>query len=85
MSLVDLYATPGAQLQSVTLNGKRSTAAVEHDLGHPIFRFDVELPRGATQTLSVHLREPAGVGPPQIWRQPGVSPLQVQVYDQRCG
>lgn len=83
-SLVDLYATPGAQLQSVTLNGNRSTAAVENDLGHPIFRFDLELPRGTTQTLSVHLREPAGVGSPQIWRQPGVAPLQVQVYDQRC-
>jgi hypothetical protein len=83
-SLVDLYATPGAELQSVTLNGERSTAAVENDLGHPIFRFDLELPRGETQTLSVHLREPAGVGSPQIWRQPGVAPLQVQVYDQRC-
>ena len=84
-SLVDLYATPGAQLESVTLNGKRSTAAVESDLGHPIFRFDLELPRGTTQTVAVHLREPAGVGTPQIWRQPGVAPLQVQVYDQKCG
>jgi hypothetical protein len=83
-SLVDLYATPGAQLESVTLNGHRSTASVENDLGHPIFRFDLELPRGTTQTVAVHLREPAGVGRPQIWRQPGVTPLQVAVYDQPC-
>jgi hypothetical protein len=84
-TLLDLYASPGAQLQSVHLNGKPSTASVENDLGHPIFRIDLEVPRGETQTLAVHLREPAGVGSPQIWRQPGVTPLQVQVYDQRCG
>jgi len=83
-SLVDLYASPGAELVGVTLNGRPSTASVEHDVGHPIFRFDLELPRGTTQTLGVHLREPAGVGQPQIWRQPGVTPLQAQVYDQPC-
>jgi hypothetical protein len=83
-ALVDLYATPGAQLQSVTLNGQPSTASVEHDVGHPIFRFDLELPRGQTTTIAVHLREPAGVGLPQIWSQPGVTPLQVQVYNQPC-
>jgi hypothetical protein len=83
-ALVDLYATAGAQLESVTQNGRRSTASVEQDVGHPIFRFDLELPRGTTQTIAVHLREPAGVGAPQIWRQPGVAPLQVQVYNQPC-
>ncbi|HKC29425.1 MAG TPA: DUF4012 domain-containing protein [Jatrophihabitans sp.] len=83
-ALVDLYATPGAQLQSITLNGQPSTASVEHDVGHPIFRLDLELPRGRTTTIAVHLREPAGVGLPQIWRQPGVTPLQVQVYNQPC-
>jgi hypothetical protein len=84
-ALVDFYASPGAQLQSVTRNGRASTAAVETDLGRPIFRFDLELPRGTTQTIALHLREPAGTGAPQIWRQPGVTPLTVQVYDQQCG
>jgi hypothetical protein len=83
-ALVDYYATAGAQLTSTTLNGRSSTAAVEHDLGHPIFRVSLELPRGTTQTLTLHLSEPAGSGPPEIWRQPGVTPLQVQVYDQHC-
>jgi hypothetical protein len=82
--LVDLYATPGAQLNSLTLNGRPSTAAVEHDLGHPIYRIDLELPRGTTQTIAVHLREPAGVGSPQIWQQPGVTPVKLQVYNQHC-
>jgi hypothetical protein len=83
-AIVDFYATPGAQLNSVTLNGKASTAAVERDLGHPIFRLDLELPRGTTQTIALHLQEPAGTGSPLIWRQPGVTPLDVQVYNQNC-
>jgi hypothetical protein len=83
-AIVDLYATPGAQLTSVTLNGKSYTAAVLNDLGHPIFRLDLELPRGTTQTVALHLEEPAGKGAPLIWRQPGVTPLDVQVYNQSC-
>jgi hypothetical protein len=84
-SIVDFYATAGSQLNSVTLNGRPSTAAVEHDLGHPIFRFDLEIPRGTTQTLALHLQEPAGKGATRIWRQPGVAPLVVQKYEQNCG
>jgi hypothetical protein len=83
-ALVDYYATNGAELQSVTLNGAASTAAVERGLGHPIFRFDLELPRGTTQTIALHLREPAGTGKPRLWRQPGVAPIAVQRYDQNC-
>jgi hypothetical protein len=83
-ALLDYYATAGAQLLSVALNGKPTMAVVEHDVGHPIFRVDVELPRGTTQTVMLHLREPAGVGPPQIWRQPGVTPLAVTEFNQAC-
>jgi hypothetical protein len=84
-SLLDYYASDGAELLSVDLNGKPTTAAVEHDLGHPIFRVDLELPRATTQTLVLHLQEPAGVGEPQLWRQPGVTPLAVTYYSQPCG
>jgi hypothetical protein len=82
--LLDYYATPGAQLLSATLNDKPTTVAVLEDLGKKIFRSDMELPRGTTQTLVLHLQEPAGTGSPQIWKQPGVTPLQVKVYDQNC-
>jgi hypothetical protein len=84
-TLLDYYATTGAQLLSATLNDKPTTIAVQDDLGKKIFRFDMELPRGTTQTLVLHLQEPAGTGSPQIWKQPGVTPLQVKVYDQKCG
>jgi hypothetical protein len=84
-TLLDYYATAGAQLQSVSLNGTPSTANVQNDLGHPIFRMDVELPRGTTQTIELHLSEPAGAGDPIVWRQPGVTPLAVSYLNQSCG
>jgi hypothetical protein len=83
-TLLDYYATSGAQLLSVSLNGKPTTATLEHDLGHPIFRVDVELPRGTTQTIVLHLQEPAGRGTPQVWRQPGVTPLGLTFFNQTC-
>ena len=36
--LLDYYATRGAQLESVTVDGRPSTANVQQDLGRPIFR-----------------------------------------------
>ena len=39
---------------------------------------------GTTQTLTLHLIEPAGKGTPQIWQQPGVNPLKLVVSNQPC-
>jgi hypothetical protein len=83
-ALLDYYATPGAQLLSVTLNGQPSTASLKNDLGHPIFRMTLELMRGQTQTVVLHLREPPGTGSPKIWLQPGVSPTSVRAFTQPC-
>ncbi|TAM88731.1 MAG: DUF4012 domain-containing protein [Jatrophihabitans sp.] len=84
-SLLDYYATAGARLQSITIDGRAATASVLSDLGHPIFRLDLELPRGSTTTIVLHLSEPGGTGDPVIWRQPGVTPLAVSAYSQPCG
>lgn len=84
-SLVDYYATSGAQLTSVTIDGKPATAAVLGDRGHPVYRFDVELPHGTSREVQLHLSEPAGSGAVDVWRQPGVVPLQVQGFAQPCG
>lgn len=83
-TLLDYYATKDAQLESVSLNGVPTTANLQNDLGHPIFRMNLELPRGTTQTIVIHLREPAGSGDPIIWRQPGVTPLSVTSANQTC-
>lgn len=84
-TLLDYYATHGALLENVTLDGKPSTAAAETIDGHAVFRFDLELPRGTTRTVVLHLNEPAGTGEPRLWRQPGVTALAVSAGSQRCG
>jgi hypothetical protein len=84
-TLLDYYATDGSQLLSAARNGKPTTVSVERALGHPVYRLDVELPRGTTQTIVLHLREPAGTGQPRIWYQPGVTPLGVTFQSQSCG
>lgn len=83
-TLLDYYATKGAELQSVTLNGDPATVSVEHGLGHPIFRMEVELRRGESQTLMLHLTEPRGSRAPIQWIQPGVTPVVTAVEDQPC-
>jgi hypothetical protein len=83
-TLIDYYASPGALLLSATLNGQPTTVGALTDLGHPFFRDELELPLGTTQVLSLHLSEPAGLGSPQLWRQPGVTDLGVKFRDQAC-
>jgi hypothetical protein len=83
-ALVDYYATDGAQLASVEVNGAVSAANVLEELGHPVYRIDMEMPRGTISTITLHLLEPGSKATPQIWYQPGVTPLAVTVNTQSC-
>ena len=83
--LVEYLATSGAQLLSATVDGHAATVGMLTESGHPAFRYDLELPRGRTATIVLHLREPAASGLPVIWRQPGVAPLAVSSFNQPCG
>jgi hypothetical protein len=82
---VSYYATAGAQMTGVTIDGRPGTAGTGTALGHPVFTMDVEVPRGRTTTVVLHLREPPGRGTPIVLRQPLVRPLHVQVRDANCG
>jgi hypothetical protein len=83
--LLDYYATKGALLESVTLDDDLTTASAVSVGNLEVFRMDLELPRGKPLTIVLHLNEPAGEGVPKLWRQPGVQPLGVQFFNQRCG
>ncbi len=83
--VINYFATRGATLRGTELNGKTTLAAMNTDRGHPVFRLDLELPRGRPQTVVLHLREPGASGSPVVLRQPLVRPLQVSVDDARCG
>lgn len=82
--LVGYLATAGAQLTSVTLDGKAGGATVGRERGHSVFNVDLELPRGTTRTVVLHLKEP-GTGPPVVLRQPLVRPLTVDIVNAACG
>jgi hypothetical protein len=82
---VSYLATHGAVMNSVTADGKPTTASSGTERGHPVFTVDLELPRGSTRTVVFHLTEPAGSGTPLVLRQPLVRPLQVSLDDARCG
>ena len=82
--LLDYLATNGAQLLSATLNGQPATLGVLDVNGHPTYRLDLGLPRGATQTLVLHLSEPHVDGPVHILNQPGTSASTVSVDDLSC-
>ena len=84
-TLLDYFATPGTRLQSVTIDGKVSVASAHTYLGHEVYRVDVELPRGKTRAIVLHLDEPALPGAPRFWQQPGVTPLTADAFNQKCG
>jgi hypothetical protein len=84
-TLLDYYATPGSQLLSASLDSKLTTVGVKSERGHPIYRMDLELPRGRARTVVLHIQEPATKGPVRVWRQPGVTPIGVTVQAQSCG
>jgi hypothetical protein len=83
--LILMYlATRGATFTSSTLDGKRAPVAVAGEQGHPVFYYDLELPRGASRTIVLHLDEPAGKGTVTVLPQPLVRPLAVSVDDASC-
>lgn len=83
--LVSWYATAGATMESVQVDGKAASAAVGTERGHPVFVVDLELPRGATRTVTWTLTEPMlDERPVTVLRQPLVRPMTMLVDDQAC-
>jgi hypothetical protein len=82
---VSYAATDGSLLDSAEIDGKQTTLTAGTERGHPVYVINLELPRGATRTLVLHLTEPEGEGSPLVVRQPLVHPLDVSVSDAKCG
>jgi hypothetical protein len=82
--VVSYFATQGALLNDITVAGRPGTGRMGSQLGHPVYTVAVELPSGTSRTIVIHLREPAGAGPPIVLRQPLVRPLHVTLDDAVC-
>jgi Protein of unknown function (DUF4012) len=81
---VSYFATQGALMEAVTVAGQPGTASIGAEHGHPVYTVDLELPRGTSRTIVLHLSEPAGAGTPIVLRQPLVRPLNVTLHDAGC-
>jgi hypothetical protein len=82
---VSYFATAGALMRSVTIDGRPWVAAIGTQRGHPVFVVDVELPRGSTRTVVLHLIEPPGDHlAPLVLNQPLIRPPAVRLDDARC-
>jgi Protein of unknown function (DUF4012) len=81
---VSYFATQGAVLHAVTVAGRPGTGRVGVERGHPVYTIDVEVPRGTSRTIVLHLSEPASAAAPIVLRQPMVRPLQVTLKDAVC-
>jgi len=83
--LVTYYASAGARVRSVTVDGRPLAVTTAPENGLTTVTIDVELPRGATRTLRVVTAEPAATAPVTVIRQPLVRPLEVSVRQPACG
>ncbi|MEO6879495.1 MAG: DUF4012 domain-containing protein [Mycobacteriaceae bacterium] len=75
--LVSLYATSGAGLVSVTVDGRPATVTVDAERNHPVFTLQLDIPPGKSRKLVFTLLEPAAPGVPQVPVQPLVRPMSV--------
>jgi len=81
---VSYYGTSNGALVSAEIDGKQVGAEIGAEREHPVYRLDLELPRGTSRTVTLKLREPTTPGTPIVLRQPLVRPLNVTVEAPRC-
>lgn len=82
--LVSLYATTGAELQGVSVDGASTTARIGAERGHPVFTTTLLIPPGGSQRLVFDLDEPTSPGEPVVPVQPLVEPTSVTAVVPRC-
>ncbi len=81
--LVQWFATAGTTLTKLTVDDKPGLVQGGSELGHPVFVTDLELPRGESRTLVLHLNDPS-TGNPERMTQPLVRPLKMSVTHSDC-
>jgi hypothetical protein len=77
--LVSYYASAGASLNGVTVDGRPVKMNPGFERGHPVYTVDLELPAQKSRTLTLELLEPVSDRAPVLLRQPLVTPLRATV------
>jgi Protein of unknown function (DUF4012) len=82
--IVTYYATAGSRVSRTAVDGQPIVLASIPERGLVTVTTTIELPVGASRTITVHVDEPPSTEDVQILRQPGVQPLGVTVTNPRC-
>jgi hypothetical protein len=82
--LVTYYASHGADITSVKVDGRRIGVTSLPEKGLVTATIDVEVPAQASRTITVTVREPVRDGPLQVLRQPLVRPMKVDLDAPNC-
>jgi hypothetical protein len=83
--LITYYGSAGATVRSVAIDGKAITLASIQEDGLVTVTADLELPAGATRTITVVTDDPASTAAVTVLRQPLVNPMSVSVHEPTCG
>jgi hypothetical protein len=84
MASVTLYATEGANLESVSVDGEPMLYSSGTERGHPFFTGQVRIPAGKTVTLKYSIDEPTTSGAALVPVQPLVDVPEVKVAVPTC-
>ncbi len=82
---VSLYATPGARLSGVRLDGHKSAVIIEAERSHPVYSTLLEFAPRQTRTLEFRLVEPVTAEPPVAPVQPLVRPQRTRITENHHG
>jgi len=83
--LLSYYATPGARILSVAVDGRPTVVAPAAERGLTVLTVPLELARGSTHSVTVTAAEPARDNRTTILRQPAVNPVSVTTRLPDCG
>ncbi|AFM16098.1 hypothetical protein Mycch_1291 [Mycolicibacterium chubuense NBB4] len=81
---VRLFATKGAKLAAVILNGERVPAILNTERGHPVFEVQVIIPPGQSADIRYQMSEPTVAGPPRVPSQPLLESVAPRVQVPEC-
>lgn len=79
-----LYATRGAALRQLTVDGVPTPATVGAERGHPVFAVPLTLARGQTRVVRFSLIEPRVAGPATVAVQPLITAQRTHVRAGAC-
>lgn len=79
-----VYGPVGARFQSATIDGRRQYVNQGQERGHPVWRWNLDIPRGGSAVLTVRFREPASDSPPTVSPQAMAVPQTVSAVAEPC-